>query len=89
MTGGAWTAFGILASMLLGMFFYLGNRIDKVIETLGKVDTRTQLIGEQLSTVEKRVDDVAARLKTVEGQVAMLISGGRIVNDEGTTGSQI
>lgn len=89
-------AVSILGAVVLGLGIYLLNRIDDLGKTVREevlpeiVGLKTTLTGIETRSerLEKRIEDVDARLITLQEQVAAAISGGRIVDDEGTKGSQ-
>ncbi len=59
----AWTAIGILAATLLGVLFYLGNRID----ALGS-EMRSQFQA-QGARFDSRIDSMSARIDALNERV--------------------
>jgi hypothetical protein len=55
----AWTAIGLLAATLIGVLFYLGNRID----SLGaRLDARIDSLGGRVDALATRVEDQGRQL---------------------------
>ena len=95
-------AVSILAAVVLGLGVYLLNRIDHLQNTVreevlpklsGLPDFTSQAetiasVETSLKHLEKSIGNLDSRMETLQEQVAAISSGGRIVKEEGTTGSQ-
>ena len=58
----AWTAIALLATTLVGSFFYLGNRIDSLSADLGlRIDAQGADLGRRIEALSARIDGLSGR----------------------------